>query len=538
VTYTCSVAATVAPTQVITNTVTAVYSSVTGGPAFPAISDTATATVRSVSLAKSAVASSEGHTTDSPLRLAVGEIVRYRLAVQVPEGVVADMRVFDLLPSGLTFLNDNSARAVFVSNGPGLSSSTLAGIADISGSAASAATTPLTGEFDLGAASAVQLGSATLTCNPPGSFATGSDVCFRLGDITNADNDNDNEFVVVEFNAIVDNTTTGSNDGNDLRANSFRLGTGTTSLGTSNSVSATVVEPSITVNKVASPTAGDAGDTINYTVTLTAAGGANNSTAFDIAMSDVLPAAVVLNVGSVSTSTSGIIGLVTNASAGNTVSLTVASMAPGSVLTITYSGTLQPSVAPGTNINNTATATWTSLPGASGTAGNPTTSNTPGAAGSDTGERTGSGSPTQNDHTHSDGATVAISQVQLAKTVFATSDAASGSAQFNVAQPDVLIGETVTYRVTATLPEGSTPQVVISDTLPYSNGVMQVVSASVISVGGNLSPTTASPLPTISDVQLADGINDTVSFDFGATTNTADGVSDGNDQIVIEIVAS
>ena len=537
VTYTCSMAATVAPTQVITNTVTAVYSSVPGGPTFPSISDTATATVRSVSLAKSAVASSEAHTTDSPLRLAVGEVLRYRLAVQVPEGLTVDMRVFDVLPVGLTFLNDNSARAVFVSNGTGLSSSTLAGIADISGSAASAATTPLTGEFDLGAASAVQVGSATLTCSPPGSFASGTDVCFRLGDITNADNDNDNEFVVVEFNAIVDNTTTGSNDAGDGRANTFRLGTGTTSLGTSNSVSATVVEPVITVNKVASPTAGDAGDTINYTVTLTAAGGANNSTAFDVAMSDVLPASVVLNVGSVSTSTSGAIGLVTNASAGNTVSLTVASMAPGSVLTITYSGTLQPSVAPGTNVNNTATATWTSLPGASGTAGNPTTSNTPGAAGSDTGERTGSGSPAQNDHTHSDGATVAISQVQLAKVVFATSDAASGSAQHNVAQPDVLIGETVTYRVTATLPEGSTPQVVISDTLPYSNGVMQVVSASVISVGSNLSPTNASPAPTISDAQLADGINDTVSFDFGATTNTADGVSNGNDQIVVEIVA-
>ena len=537
VTYTCSMAATVAPTQVIANTVTAVYSSVPGGPAFPSISDIATATVRGVSLTKSAVASSEAHTTDSPLRLAVGEIVRYRLAVQVPEGLTADMRVFDVLPTGLTFLNDNSARAVFVSNGPGLGSSTLAGIVDISGSAASAATTPLTGEFDLGAAAAVQVGSATLTCNPPGSFASGTDVCFRLGDITNADNDNDNEFVVVEFNAIVDNTTTGSNDAGDRPANTFRLGTGTTSLGTSNSLSATVVEPVITVNKVASPTAGDAGDTINYTVTLTAAGGANNSTAFDLAMSDVLPAAVVLKVGSVATATSGTVGLITNASAANTVSLTVASMAPGSVVTITYSGVLQPSVAPGTNVNNTATATWTSLPGASGTTGNPTTSNTPGAAGSDTGERTGSGSPTQNDHTASDGATVAISQVQLAKAVFATSDAASGSAQFDGAQPDVLIGEVVTYRVTATLPEGSTPQVVISDTLPYTNGVMQLVSASVISVGGNLSPTTASPVPTISDAQLADGIDDTVSFDFGATTNTADGVSDGNDQIVVEIVA-
>lgn len=537
VTYTCSMAATVAPTQVVTNTASAVYSSVPGGPAFPSISDTATATVRNVSLTKSAVASSEAHTTDSPLRLAVGEIARYRLAVQVPEGLTADMRVFDVLPVGLTFLNDNSARVVFVSNGAGLSSSTLASISDVSGSAASAATTPLTGEFDLGAASAVQVGSSTLTCNPPGTFATGTDVCFRLGDVSNADNDNDNEFVVVEFNVIADNSTTGSNDSGDGRANTFRLGTGGTSLATANTINATIVEPAITVNKVASPTAGDAGDTINYTVTLTAAGGASNSTAFDIAISDVLPAAVVLNLGSVSTSTSGTVGLITNASAGNTVSLSVASMAPGSVLTLTYSGTLQPSVAPGTNVNNTATATWTSLPGASGTAGNPTSSNTPGVAGSDSGERTGSGSPTLNDHTNSDGATVAISQVQLAKAVFATSDAASGSAQHNVAQPDVLIGETVTYRVTATLPEGSTPQVVISDTLPYSNGVMQVVSASVISVGSNLSPTTASPAPTITDVQLSDGINDTVSFDFGATTNTADGVSDANDQIVVEIVA-
>lgn len=45
-------------------------------------------------------------------------------------------------------------------------------------------------------------------------YASGQDVYFRFGDIQNNDSDADLEFVVVEFNALVENTS-----GNQAGAN-------------------------------------------------------------------------------------------------------------------------------------------------------------------------------------------------------------------------------------------------------------------------------------------------------------------------------
>ena len=67
---------------------------------------------------KSIVTTSEAHTSEAgdgtnanPRLLAIGEIVRYRLAVPLPEGSAPDFQLRDNLQNGLTFLNDGTAQS-------------------------------------------------------------------------------------------------------------------------------------------------------------------------------------------------------------------------------------------------------------------------------------------------------------------------------------------------------------------------------------------------------------------------------------------
>ena len=51
----------------------------------------------------------------------------------------------------------------------------------------------------------------------PTFFSTGTDVFFKLATITNWDRNNlTPEQIIIEFNAIADNSTAGSNDAGDL----------------------------------------------------------------------------------------------------------------------------------------------------------------------------------------------------------------------------------------------------------------------------------------------------------------------------------
>ncbi len=531
----CVLADTVAPGQSILNTASATWMSqplgTPGVSAFPPISDDASVGIALPALTKSRVATSEAHTAD-PF-VAIGEIVRYRLATRVPEGQISDFRVFDVLPNGLSFLNDGSARVVFVSNDGGLSSSTLAAIPTISGSAASAAITPLAAGLDLGANAAVNVGTGTLNCAAPGSFATGTDVCFRLGNLANADRDADDEFVVIEFNVLVDNSVAGSNDAGETRNNVYRVGSGTSQLGgNSGGVSSTIAEPSITnLLKSVSPASADAGDTVTYTVTFSNAAGTANSTAFEISLLDTLPADLSLNLGSINVSLAGGASGITNNSAGNSIDLLIGSMPPGSSVNLSYTALVLNTVAPGTALANTANLAYSSLPGA-GSVANPTGSTTPGAGGSDGGERNGSGVG-PNDYRDTDTATLGITAVTLGKSLFSTSLPFTQIGQVRPAVADLTIGEIATFRITATLPEGTIPQVVIADQAPFAGGVLEILSGSVISISPGLSPAIPNPIPSLSDAQLGDSINDRIEFNFGQVLNPP---APGEDTIVIEVV--
>src|SRR5699024_9142815 len=296
VTVDCQVAADIAPMTTITNTAELDFASQSGATTFPTRRDSTTVESANIAQQKYFVASSEPVTSDasSPPRATIGEIVRYRLVVRIPEGEIAQMSLEDNLPSGLTFLDDGTTTAAFVSaSAPGLSSSTLA-VPNLPGTAADPGSV---------ASSAITFGlpAGAISGSP---FGNGSNPIFAFGDVTNANSDNNDAWLVVEFNALVNNSSAGNNTSGDNRDNSFTtLSAGSPLAGSSNNTRIRIAEPAIGVTKSASPGTGQAGDTISFTLDVTAAAGANRSDAYDVHITDSLPAGLTnLTIASITPS--------------------------------------------------------------------------------------------------------------------------------------------------------------------------------------------------------------------------------------------
>jgi uncharacterized repeat protein (TIGR01451 family)/fimbrial isopeptide formation D2 family protein len=557
ITYQATVDPTVNPGQVIPNTATDEWTSLPGNPGTRSVhntdsterdgsggindysgSDLADLTINNVVPAKTIVATSEASTTGADV--AVGEIVRYRLVVEIPESTSPNLQLRDLLPAGLQFLDDGTTMVALVSNqgpiqstdptgdtlGLGLGSGPFPTAPWVNGNDP----TVVTPTFVLPDAN---IGSSNSLTADPDSYGSGADPYFKLGDLVNPDSDGDAEFIVLEFNALVLNSAD-IFDG-QTRINQFQVFVGGSQLAQSGGINVTVREPAVTdFSKTVNPTSGDAGDVVTYTIGWSNSGSA---TAFETNLVDIIAAGLTLNVASVSiTLSGGAAGAVDN-TAGNTVSITIATIPVGGTVVVTYTATIDTTVTPDQVLSNTGDLDYSSLPGTHGTTGNATGSDTPGTSGSTTGERNGSGAG-ENDYIASDSADVTIGSPQLSKVVVATSETSTGTGEHTAGIEDLTIGETVTFEISTSLPEGTTPQVILTDSLPANaTGVLEYVSASVTSIGANLAPAIPNPTPTVSDVNLADGINDTVVFDFGQVVNTPDGVSDAGDEIVIQVVA-
>jgi len=373
----------------------------------------------------------------------VGEIARYRLTTRLAEGIAPLYQMFNSLPTGLRMLKDGTATVALVSNGTGITSSTLAGPG-----------LAMTGN-EATVASLVPTFVIPSTAIAPATFGSGTDPTFNLGTLTNNDRDTDQEFVVLEFNVLVENVAA-NQLGTVLNSRGRAQLSGVLTAGYSAYVGVVVAEPAITdFAKTADPTSGDAGDLISYRITFTNSAAANTATAFDLQLTDVLPARLALNVGSVVVTVTGATNVVNN-SAGNTVAVAIGSLAPGGTVQIDCNAELLGTVQPEQLVTNTASLSFSSLP-LNGTAPNPTGSTVPGAAGSVTGERTGSGGV--NDHSRSDTASVTVTEPDFSKVMLATN-------QSFTAGGDVTIGEHVEYMLSFTIVEGITYGVSVVDDFP------------------------------------------------------------------------
>ena len=580
VTYSATIDVTAAPNQVITNTATLTYTSAAGangsglaGSAIPGApgdddgernhsggvddytdNDDASVTMDNLALAMTIDDTSEASTVDP--YVAVGEIVRYRLTVTLPEGTMENLQLSDLLPAGMLFLNDGTATLALVSDDAPMASTDPTG--DSLGLGLGAGTfAPVTPAWVNGTNPAVvdptfvlpdvNVGADNSLAADNDAYGSDPDPWFKLGTIVNADSDDDGEYAIIEFNALVMNIA--GNDAGVSRSSQARAYVNGSQLIQSGSVSITIAEPSITdMDKSVNLATGDAGDQMDFTVTFGNANGAANTSAFDARVLDTLPGGLSLIPASIGVAGAG--AWVDN-SPGDDVDMdiTITEVTKGANVTVTYSAIIDASAAPAQEITNEATLTYTSLPGAHGSslAG----STTPGAAGSGTGERDHSdGAGGLNDYIDDDDAMVTIDSPTLNKLVDATSEAATTANEHIVGLDDLTVGETATFRIISAIPEGTTPSVVFIDTLPYTNGVMEVVSSRVVSIGGDATPgvTDGGNLNTAdllavnaaaahSDVQLVDGLDETVTFDFGQVVNTPDGADTVEDEIVVEVVA-
>jgi uncharacterized repeat protein (TIGR01451 family) len=299
----------------------------------------------------------------------VGEIVTMQAYVEIPEG--ANPTTLDFtMPAGLQYLNDGSATIALVSPLGDLNSDNpaLAGVTQYQ---------------DVNPAGANYISPSTLSATAgdvatfkpvdalPGSVvtATGNDVSIDLGTLTNNDGSTTGNYVLVQFNALVVNNSTVNHQGAAAQSTSF-----TVDGATSNAVSVTVEEPTLSITKTA--TAVDTTtNTVTYQVIVKNTGGAS---AYNVVIDD--PAvANESNLTFVGASGAGSGGAGAAGSTGSDLNYAIGQLGVNGTEIITYTV----KVAPGETVqNDAAAATWQSLAG-------PQTFNgsTAGALGSGTGPR-------------------------------------------------------------------------------------------------------------------------------------------------------
>lgn len=411
---------------------------------------------------------SEAHTSGSAL--AIGEITRYRLEIPVPEGTMTNFTITDTLPTGLQFVDVGQVTVAYTTT----TSITHAPI-------------NVTGDIS----------------------SNGGDPVFELGTVINNDNDADEEWIIVEFNALVLNVT-GNQAGSTL-PNSFDVSYNNYAA-TSNVVNVNLVEPDISIAKTVTTTPTDAGDNVVYELVATH----NNSvTAFDVNISDLLDSNLVLQSWGITAPLAA--SITDNSNSGtNQIDIDLDRLAAGESVTVVVTATVASPAANGLTITNTANLLYTSLPG-TGTLGNPTGSSTPGASGDSDGERNGSGGV--NDYNDSDDVTITLATPTFSKLA--------------PNPTDYTIGEIITFTLQATLPEGTTQDLVIVDN---PNAGLAYVSHQIITAaadsGGVLSADYTGSLPVPTVTGTGGGSGQDVTWNFGDTVTTDDNNPDNNSFLI------
>jgi fimbrial isopeptide formation D2 family protein len=393
-------------------------------------------TPRYLTLAKALTATSYtaiGNTTGNDL--AIGEIATYQLTVTVEEGTTADITLTDTVPAGLQYV---AGTAYF------RSADSVTALGNVSNTAYS------------NLAGGVQIAAGDITTNTTGA-AAGS-LVFQLKTIVALGTSGlHTKTFVIEYQLLALNDIGNANNGTRLNsavAVSTALGI-TTAAATQ---TATIKEPALTLakNLVTARTGIQAGDPAVYDLVISNAAGA--STAYDLVIADILhanlelvapyPSMVVLQTpptGNYATlDTSG----TTTASV---VNATLTELRGGDSVTLRITTQVKLATLAKQIITNTASLTYTSLPG------------TPSAPSV---ERTGTGGA-PNTYTTSDSSDAfALGEPSIDKSFkngAATTDATS---VLSTSGANVVIGEQVTYDILVKLPKATTETLTVIDTLP------------------------------------------------------------------------
>lgn len=450
-------------------------------------SDGHTVTIDKPSITKTIIATSDANTDiarhgNTRTDVRIGEEITYEIRVRLPEGDSTNLRITDLLEdlttSGNGTLSYVANSLEVVSVGAGLK--TFAGTA---------------------------LPAPSIVASAPGSTAGDDQFVLSFGDVRNTvvNATTDNEVIVIRLKAVV-NDLAQNNDADRLgNTASFNTG-GSPATSGNTTVEIDVVEPKLAIDKTSTLAPGaalDAGAIVSYSITIAHASD-SDAPAYDLSVADLVPAGMELVANTLTAS----VGTAT--ASGNAIAWKADQLLlNGGTITITYQARLLDSVTPAQVLSNTATLSYDSNPADPVTPGAPT-------AAEDLASRSYTAQDTES-------RTVVLAPT-IDKSVIATDDSNSGSNFGNASNPDAAPGETVTYRLTVTVGEG-TQRLVVSDNLPA--GIL-LESASVESIGATI---TGSALAVGATATTISG--GTYSFDFGTITNAGDNDRDAGDTVTI-----
>lgn len=368
------------------------YATTEGGPSFvnPAAFGGPFTDIASVCVLpkaeKCVMATSEPHTQPDnstilappqPPKVAIGEIVRYRLKVTLPEAISTGFTITDTLPASMTYM-PGTAKVMFVSNSP--ITTNVPALANLVGLQNAGSKATCLGPKPTAVFPASQINPATFT---PGVAPS-----FSLGTLTNSDVDTNDEFVIIDFNAVVNNLPINisalPNRNLETLRNLFKvfIKGAPNPAATSNDADVQILEPKLDVSKTASAGSVSPNGVVTFTVTVK-----NNGTtdAFDVLITDP-PAAGLAYVSGSAVVNSSCSTFTLNPINGAVI---VPKLPVGCTVTETYQANVT-ALCPTASVTNTAFATYTSLPGPNGTPPgltNLTGSSTPGVSGAVNGER-------------------------------------------------------------------------------------------------------------------------------------------------------
>lgn len=278
-----------------------------------------------------------------------------------------------------------------------------------------------------------------------------------------------------------------------------------------------VVEPEVTIAKAGrnhtrgdafgTITAPDAGDVLEYRLTIANAAGADSSTAFDVAVNDAIPAGVAF-----SAMTSALLDgasllpldpagapdgpLVWGRANGQDIDI-----APGSALVLTYRVVVRDTVLVGEDLTNSARADFTSQDG------------------DDANERDGDGGSGGLDD-------------YVTEAVFVTTTVPDESTLTKTASAGALadgafrVGELVTYTLTIDgLHEGESPKAVVRDTLPANMEFVETLQVHQDLDGSPFAPSAPFTYTALAagSTAPAEGATGAIAWDFGTLVNDGDG---------------
>ncbi|WP_419710434.1 VCBS domain-containing protein [Pseudomonas sp. NFX224] len=185
--------------------------------------------------------------TTAPVeQVTVGEVIRYRVVVLVPEGNNPNYQIQITLANGLQFISPdalvNALRIAFISNG-GLTSDAnliVGGTLNVDGNENSPEALPITADLSgLAPTGVFDPSRLTVVTNPDGTQT----VTFNLGNVVNGNsNDDDLEGISLEFNVRVTNVATNI-AGAQLGVSALEIVNGA-GRASSNTILENIVEPS------------------------------------------------------------------------------------------------------------------------------------------------------------------------------------------------------------------------------------------------------------------------------------------------------